>query len=116
MGPWAAAVAIPCNAVSVSRRGTAFAGEIEELREKEKALGIKPDLEVDAFMRASTRRGKRHNIRTDYTLRLLGLEASVLALCVSILTVNTLSNRSQIFQEKIRCCSGFWRCRAGQAL
>lgn len=52
-------------------RGT---GELEELRAKEAALVIKPDLEVDAFMRASARSGKRHSIRTDYTLRMLGLD------------------------------------------
>jgi hypothetical protein len=53
------------------------AGEIHELREREREAGIKPDLEVDAFMKASVRRGKRHNIRTDYVLRLLGLEVGV---------------------------------------
>lgn len=51
-----------------------IAGEIHELREREREAGIKPDLEVDAFMKASVRRGKRYNIRTDYVLRLLGLE------------------------------------------
>ena len=50
------------------------AGEIHELRERERAAGIAPDHEVDAFMKASVRHGKRHNIRTDYVLRLLGLE------------------------------------------
>lgn len=49
-------------------------GEIHELREREREAGIKPDLEVDAFMKASVRLGKRYNIRTDYVLRLLGLE------------------------------------------
>jgi hypothetical protein len=52
-------------------------GEIHELREREREAGIKPDLEVDAFMKASVRRGKRYNIRTDYVLRLLGLEVGI---------------------------------------
>lgn len=52
----------------------ADADEIHELREREREAGIAPDHEIDAFMKASVRRGKRHNIRTDYVLRLLGLE------------------------------------------
>lgn len=50
------------------------ADEIHELRAREREAGIAPDHEIDAFMKASVRRGKRHNIRTDYVLRLLGLE------------------------------------------
>jgi len=50
------------------------AGEIEELRRREREQGIEPDWEIEAFMKASIRTGKRNNIRTDYTLRLLGLE------------------------------------------
>ena len=42
---------------------------------REKAAGIEPDWEIDALMRASAARGKRRSIMTDYTLRLLGLEA-----------------------------------------
>ena len=45
-----------------------------ELRRREAAAGIKPDPALDAFCRASTRDGKRHNVVTDLTLRLLGLE------------------------------------------
>ncbi len=52
------------------------AGEIEELRRREREQGIEPDWEVEAFMKASVRAGKRNNIRTDYTLRLLGLEVA----------------------------------------
>ena len=37
-------------------------------------MQVEPDWEIEAFMKASVRHGKRHNIRTDYTLRLLGLE------------------------------------------
>jgi len=39
-------------------------------------MQVEPDWEIDAFMKASVRHGKRHNIRTDYTLRLLGLEVT----------------------------------------
>ena len=51
-------------------------GEVEELRRREREQGIEPDWEVEAFMKASVRAGKRNNIRTDYTLRLLGLEVN----------------------------------------
>ncbi len=50
------------------------ADEIGELRRRENEMQVEPDWEIDAFMKASVRHGKRHNIRTDYTLRLLGLE------------------------------------------
>ena len=50
------------------------ADEIHRLREREKELGIEPDWEIDAFMKASAARGKRCSIMTDYTMRILGLE------------------------------------------
>ena len=60
--------------VSISTSLDLLPDEVQELRRREKEQGITPDPEIDAFMRASLRMGKRHNIRTDYTLRLLGLE------------------------------------------
>lgn len=54
-----------------------YIDEIEELRKKEKELGIEPDWEIDAFMKASALRGKEHSIMTDYILRMLGLEVSL---------------------------------------
>ena len=47
-----------------------------ELLEKEG--GWSPDAEIYAFIKASNLVGKRHNIVTEYVLRLLGLEASLL--------------------------------------
>ena len=54
------------------------ADEIHRLREREKELGIEPDWEIDAFMKASAARGKRNSIMTDYTMRILGLEVDAL--------------------------------------
>ena len=51
-----------------------YAEEIAQLRQKEKELGIEPDWEVDAFMKASALQGKQQSILTDYVLRTLGLE------------------------------------------
>eukprot|EP00891_Asterochloris_glomerata_P006227 jgi/Astpho2/6227/Aster-03635 len=48
--------------------------EIHELHEREQELGIKPDPDLLAFMKASAKRGKRHSIMTDYVMRILGLE------------------------------------------
>ncbi|CAL8470297.1 g9839 [Coccomyxa elongata] len=48
--------------------------EIHELRKLEKEQGIEPDWEIDAFLKASAARGKRHSIMTDYVMRMLGLE------------------------------------------
>lgn len=50
------------------------ADEIQELRERERELGIVPDVDIDAFMKASNLRNKKQHIMTDYILRLLGLE------------------------------------------
>ncbi|KAK9806328.1 hypothetical protein WJX72_010375 [[Myrmecia] bisecta] len=49
-------------------------GELAELRRREKEMGIEPEWQIDAFMKASTLKGQRHNIMTDYVLRMLGLE------------------------------------------
>ena len=54
-----------------------YSDEIGELRRRENEMGIEPDWEIAAFMKASVQHGKRHNIRTDYTLRLLGLEVRI---------------------------------------
>ena len=48
--------------------------EIHELHKREQELGIKPDPDLLAFMKASAKRGKRHSIMTDYVMRILGLE------------------------------------------
>jgi hypothetical protein len=64
-------------------------GEIHELREREREAGVKPDLEVDAFMKASVRHGKRYNIRTDYVLRLLGLEVDLFRVLHCLLCVRS---------------------------
>ena len=52
------------------------AGYMMELRQREKEMGIEPDPEIDAFMRACTVSGKRHTLVTELTLRILGLEVS----------------------------------------
>lgn len=50
---------------------------VEELRRREKELGIEPDPEVDALLKAEAVEGKRSNIVTDLMLRVLGLEVGV---------------------------------------
>ena len=56
------------------------AGEVEQLRAREKELGIEPDWEIDAFMKAAALEGKEHNILTDYIMRILGLEVLTITL------------------------------------
>jgi len=53
--------------------GELSAEELEELRRLEKEKGIKPDPEIDAFMKASAIEGKRESIETEYVLHILGL-------------------------------------------
>ncbi|KAK9829075.1 hypothetical protein WJX72_003763 [[Myrmecia] bisecta] len=50
------------------------AEELRELRKREKEQGIKPDWEIDAFMKADAIQGKRENIVTEYIMRILGLD------------------------------------------
>ena len=54
------------------------AEELAELREAEKASGRKPDPAIDALLKAQTIVGKRESIVTEYLLKLLGLDVSLI--------------------------------------
>ncbi|KAF9593932.1 hypothetical protein IFM89_026175 [Coptis chinensis] len=47
---------------------------LAELARREKLHAIKPDPDIDVFMKAATTQGQRSSIVTDYTLKLLGLD------------------------------------------
>ncbi|KAG5607800.1 hypothetical protein H5410_029292 [Solanum commersonii] len=47
---------------------------LTELSRREKELGIKPDPEIDAFMKAIAVAGQESSLVTDYVLKLLGLD------------------------------------------
>ncbi|XVF86433.1 hypothetical protein PTKIN_Ptkin18bG0039500 [Pterospermum kingtungense] len=47
---------------------------LKELSEREKEAGIKPDPEIDAFMKATAMTGQETSLVTDYILKILGLE------------------------------------------
>ena len=51
--------------------------ELEELRKKEQEAGYTPDWELDAFMKAEIRKGKKESIVTDLVIKLLALDVSV---------------------------------------
>lgn len=42
---------------------------LSELSRRERDAGIKPDPEIDAFMKAMAVEGKKNNIATDYILK-----------------------------------------------
>ena len=50
------------------------ADELQELRKKEEEAGYTPDWELDAFMKAEIRKGKKESIVTDLVIKLLGLD------------------------------------------
>ena len=54
------------------------AEELRELRRREKEQGIQSNWEIDSFMAADTLEGKREAIVTEYMLRILGLDVSIL--------------------------------------
>ncbi|AQK82589.1 ABC transporter G family member 29 [Zea mays] len=45
-----------------------------ELARREKGAGIRPEPEVDLFMKATSMEGVENSLQTDYTLRILGLD------------------------------------------
>ncbi|XP_022864351.1 ABC transporter G family member 39-like isoform X1 [Olea europaea var. sylvestris] len=47
---------------------------LAELSRREKAAGIKPDPELDAFMKAISISGQKNSLVTDYVLKVLGLD------------------------------------------
>ncbi|OVA06116.1 ABC transporter-like [Macleaya cordata] len=47
---------------------------LAELSRREKEAGVKPDPEIDAFMKATAMAGKRTSLVTDYVLKILGLD------------------------------------------
>lgn len=47
---------------------------LQELSKREKQAGIKPDSDVDIFMKETAIEGKRTNFVTDYVLKILGLD------------------------------------------
>ncbi|KAL3338255.1 hypothetical protein AABB24_030415 [Solanum stoloniferum] len=47
---------------------------LKELSRREKELGIKPDPEIDAFMKATAVAGQESSLVTDYVLKILGLD------------------------------------------
>ncbi|KAL0543693.1 hypothetical protein IC582_018796 [Cucumis melo] len=58
---------------------------LEELSRREKEAGIKPDPEIDAFMKAISVSGQRTNLFTDYVLKILGLD-----ICADIIVGNEM--------------------------
>lgn len=47
---------------------------LSELARREKAANIKPDPDIDVFMKATSVEGQKTNIVTDYVLKILGLD------------------------------------------
>ncbi|XP_024532454.1 pleiotropic drug resistance protein 1 isoform X2 [Selaginella moellendorffii] len=47
---------------------------LSELLRREKALGIKPDADIDVFMKATSLQGQQTNLVTDYVMKILDLE------------------------------------------
>lgn len=50
-----------------------LAAVLEELRKREKEMGIEPDWNVDALMKAETLEAMRTSITTEFVIRMLGL-------------------------------------------
>lgn len=51
-----------------------IAAMLSMLREREKKIGIKPDADLDAFMKAQATEGKNGSVNSELILRLLGLQ------------------------------------------
>ncbi|KAL9419245.1 hypothetical protein AB3S75_037074 [Citrus x aurantiifolia] len=58
---------------------------LAELSRREKDAGIKPDPEIDAFMKATAMSGLKTSLGTDYVLKILGLD-----ICADIMVGNEM--------------------------
>ncbi|KAL4182513.1 hypothetical protein AMTRI_Chr11g150490 [Amborella trichopoda] len=58
---------------------------LSELSRREREAGIKPDPEIDAFMKATAMEGQETSLVTDYVLKILGLD-----ICADILVGNQM--------------------------
>ncbi|KAK9830492.1 hypothetical protein WJX72_012062 [[Myrmecia] bisecta] len=47
---------------------------VEELLRREQEMGVDPDPDLEAFLKALSLSGKRHSVATEYIIRILGLE------------------------------------------
>ncbi|KAF5177312.1 Abc transporter g family member, partial [Thalictrum thalictroides] len=71
-----------------------------ELSRREKEAGIKPDPEIDAFMKATALAGQETSLVTDYVLKILGLD-----ICADIIVGNDMRRGISGGQKK-RVTSG----------
>lgn len=77
---------------------------LAELSRREKEAGIKPDPEIDAFMKATAMSGQEHSLVTDYTLKVWLLSAFKVGplLSCSYLYFATLLNNSSCKIDSLR--------------
>ncbi|XP_023766490.1 pleiotropic drug resistance protein 2 isoform X1 [Lactuca sativa] len=73
---------------------------LEELSRREKNEGIKPDPEIDAFMKATAVSGQDSSLATDYVLKILGLD-----ICANIMVGDEI-RRGISGGEKKRATTG----------
>eukprot|EP00897_Mesotaenium_endlicherianum_P002106 jgi/Mesen1/1923/ME000145S01008 len=56
-------------------QGTSYRHDlIKELEQRERAAGITPDPNLDAFLKAASLEGRKHSVVTDYITKVLGLD------------------------------------------
>ncbi|CAO2824077.1 unnamed protein product [Amaranthus hypochondriacus] len=68
---------------------------LAELSRREKQAGIKPDPEIDAFMKATAMPGQEASLVTDYVLKILGLD-----ICADIIVGNEMARGISGGQKK----------------
>ena len=61
---------MPCS----ESEGDRISAEVlEEVRKREREMGIEPDWNVDALMKAETLEGQKTSVSTEFIIRMLGL-------------------------------------------
>ncbi|KAK7337204.1 hypothetical protein VNO77_17767 [Canavalia gladiata] len=68
---------------------------LEELSRRERDAGIKPDHEIDAFMKATAISGQKTSLVTDYVLKILGLD-----ICADIMVGDNMTRGISGGQKK----------------
>ncbi|KAH7837318.1 hypothetical protein Vadar_012507 [Vaccinium darrowii] len=62
------------SALTLSDSSLRLRGYMEDLDCLEKEKKIRPSPEIDAFIKASSVGGRKHSVKTDYVLKVLGLD------------------------------------------
>ncbi|KAF6148408.1 hypothetical protein GIB67_036623 [Kingdonia uniflora] len=75
---------------------------LTELSRHEKGAGIKPDPEIDAFMKATALAGQETSLVTDYILKILGLDICAVIMVTYDMRRGISGGQKNVLQLKVK--------------